>query len=121
MEFKVRTLKEMFFVFPDVEYSMETVGFVWEKWVIEVREHNGRRQFTIFLAFGKRGRKQSGPIIQHALRHIMLVHNLNFKIDPLAKVRKHKYIQPAHLAIFRLFRKFRVFVLDIDDAITSRF
>jgi len=113
-----RAPKKMFFVFP-VKHGMKAVRFVRKQRVVEDRNHNCRRQFTIFLPFRKRQRKQPRPIIQHPFWHIMLMDDLDFNVDPLAKVRKHKHIQPAHLAIFRLFRKFGVFMLHINNTLAA--
>lgn len=49
----------------------------------------------------------------------MLMDDLDFNVDSLAAVSEHEHIQPAHLAVFRLFRKFGIFILHINNPVAA--
>jgi hypothetical protein len=40
-------------------------------------------------------------------------------VDSFLKVGEHEHIQSAHLAIFRLFRKFGIFILHINNPVVA--
>ena len=99
--------------------GVEAIGFMRKERVVEDGYHNRGRKFAVPLAFEKRLGKEPRPVIQNPLRHIVLVNDLNFHVDPLASVGSHEHIKPVHFSLFYLFCQLRVFKLHINNPVMA--
>ena len=115
----MRAPKKLFFIFADMKDGVKPIGFMRKERVVENCNHNGGRKFAVPLAFEERLGKEPRPVIQNPLRHIVLVNDLNFHVNPLASVGPHEHVKPIHFPFFELFCQLCVIKLHIDDTIMA--